>query len=58
MKRAEQLQPPVDTKPREGVTVRLKLAPSDDPALLARFDRWLQKLLQQAGTPDHKGRRP
>lgn len=37
-------------KPREPVTVILETRPSNDPALLARFDRWLQRVVN----PEHK----
>lgn len=39
-------------RPREHVEVVLEFAPSDDPALLRRFDRWLQRVLLAAGTPE------
>lgn len=32
-------------KPREPVTVVLETVPANDPTLLGRFDRWLQRLL-------------
>lgn len=44
--RVEQLQPPVE----RDVTVRAESVPVVDPELLARFDRWMQKLLNAHAT--------
>lgn len=48
MKRAEQLQPPVE----EPVRVVACVERVADPGLLRRLDRWVQKLLNETGTPD------
>lgn len=45
------LQPPT-----RAVRVVVDVVPSTDPALLRRFDRWLQKLLLEAGTPEQRQR--
>lgn len=50
--RAERLQ-----RPTSGVCVVVEVVPSDDPELLRRFDRWLQKLLLETPAPE-EGRRP
>lgn len=48
-----------DVKPQntnEGVSVRCVVEPVDDPDLLRWFDDWVQKLLNDTSTPEHRRR--
>jgi hypothetical protein len=48
MKRAEQLQPPVE----EPVRVVVCVEEVDDPALRRRLAHWIEKLLNEHATPE------